>query len=135
MSSTVSRCIAVAAHGRRCQQSRYKGSPYCWHHLQSRKVFAPSRIVALRPRPLPVQAQPEPAADLAAARRENGDRDLADRLVRALGREAAAEIARLLERGADVTLTLMRHAGGVAVWQQGKPPRRAQASVGGRRSA
>ena len=41
--STVDRCIAVAAHGRRCQQSTYRGGPYCWHHTQSRKVPAPSR--------------------------------------------------------------------------------------------
>jgi hypothetical protein len=43
-SSSVNRCIAIAAHGRRCQQSTYKGSPYCWHHTQSRKVWAPSRV-------------------------------------------------------------------------------------------
>ena len=42
-SSPVTRCIAVAGHGKRCQQSPFRGSPYCWHHLQSRKVPAPSR--------------------------------------------------------------------------------------------
>jgi hypothetical protein len=43
---SVNRCIAVAAHGRRCQQTTYRGSPYCWHHTQSRKVWAPSRMQA-----------------------------------------------------------------------------------------
>ena len=127
MSSTVSRCIAVAAHGRRCQQSRYKGSPYCWHHLQSRKVFAPSRIVPMRPRALPAQEELGPAPGAVAARREDADRDLAVRLVRALGREAAAEVARLMDSGADVSLTLVRHAGGVAVWQHPERLRRARA--------
>ncbi|MFN8108826.1 MAG: hypothetical protein U0Y82_03145 [Thermoleophilia bacterium] len=42
--TTVNRCIAVAAHGRRCQQSTYRGGPYCWHHTQSRKVWRPSRV-------------------------------------------------------------------------------------------
>jgi hypothetical protein len=41
--SLVRRCVAVAAHGRRCQQTPYRGGPYCWHHTQSRKVWAPSR--------------------------------------------------------------------------------------------
>ena len=54
-SSSVNRCIAIAAHGRRCQQSTYRGSPYCWHHTQSRKVWAPSRVSA-RPRPVEVPA-------------------------------------------------------------------------------
>lgn len=47
---SVSRCIAVAAHGKRCQQSPFRGSPYCWHHTQSRKVWPPSR-----PTPAPVR--------------------------------------------------------------------------------
>ena len=40
---SVSRCVAIAAHGKRCQQSPFRGSPYCWHHTQSRKIWAPSR--------------------------------------------------------------------------------------------
>lgn len=51
--TSVDRCIAVAAHGRRCQQTTYRGSPYCWHHTQSRKVWAPSRMGAARPRRAP----------------------------------------------------------------------------------
>lgn len=48
--STVNRCIAIAAHGRRCQQTTYRGGPYCWHHTQSRKVWPPSRVSARQPR-------------------------------------------------------------------------------------
>lgn len=53
---SVNRCIAIAAHGRRCQQTTYRGGPYCWHHTQSRKLPAPSRMQAVRRRPteLPV---------------------------------------------------------------------------------
>lgn len=51
--TSVDRCIAVAAHGRRCQQTTYRGSPYCWHHTQSRKVWAPSRMATSRPRRAP----------------------------------------------------------------------------------
>jgi hypothetical protein len=40
---SLSRCVAIAAHGKRCQQSPFRGSPYCWHHTQSRKIWAPSR--------------------------------------------------------------------------------------------
>jgi hypothetical protein len=29
---TISRCKAVAAHGRRCMQTPYMTSPFCWHH-------------------------------------------------------------------------------------------------------
>jgi hypothetical protein len=47
-SMSVNRCIAVAAHGRRCQQTTYRGGPYCWHHTQSRKVWAPSRVSSRR---------------------------------------------------------------------------------------
>ncbi len=29
---TICRCAAVAAHGRRCLQTPYLTSPFCWHH-------------------------------------------------------------------------------------------------------
>lgn len=29
---TISRCKAVAAHGRRCMQTPFMTSPFCWHH-------------------------------------------------------------------------------------------------------
>src|SRR4051812_27835865 len=57
--SPVRRCVAVAAHGKRCQQTPFRGSPYCWHHTQSRKVWAPSRVRPVVP-PKPVAAAPEP---------------------------------------------------------------------------
>jgi hypothetical protein len=28
----ISRCKAIAAHGRRCMQTPYMTSPFCWHH-------------------------------------------------------------------------------------------------------
>ena len=55
--SSVSRCVAVAAHGKRCQQTPFRGSPYCWHHTQSRKVWAPSRS-----RPTPPTTRPADGA-------------------------------------------------------------------------
>ena len=80
--STVDRCIAVAAHGRRCQQSTYRGGPYCWHHTQSRKVPAPSRTRSPQ-RPPAARAQPArrnqtPLEQVAAA--------LSDDQLRALAR-------------------------------------------------
>ena len=31
-SPIMKRCQAVAAHGRRCMQTPYMTSPFCWHH-------------------------------------------------------------------------------------------------------
>ena len=28
----MNRCIAIAAHGRRCQQTSHGASDFCWHH-------------------------------------------------------------------------------------------------------
>jgi hypothetical protein len=80
--SSVSRCVAVAAHGKRCQQTPFRGSPYCWHHTQSRKVWAPSRTRAASPaaglappaahadaapgRPVSAVPDPTPEANLSA---------------------------------------------------------------------
>lgn len=33
----MSRCIAIAAHGRRCQQTAQAGDDYCWHHGELRR--------------------------------------------------------------------------------------------------
>lgn len=113
-SSSVNRCIAVAAHGRRCQQSTYRGSPYCWHHTQSRKVPAPSRI-APRPRtgPAPVIAlaapplpRPEPAID---------------RIARRLNRGQLEQLARFLESDGDGTLSVSRTHGYVEVRASARP--------------
>jgi hypothetical protein len=32
MASNVNRCAAIAAHGRRCQQTTHGQTDYCWHH-------------------------------------------------------------------------------------------------------
>ncbi len=29
---TIARCKATAAHGRRCMQTPFMTSPFCWHH-------------------------------------------------------------------------------------------------------
>lgn len=124
MASAVSRCIAVAAHGRRCQQSRYKGSPYCWHHMQSRKVPAPSRV---RQVPRTDPAAPVELAAVAAAARE-AEADLGRRLVRMLGKDTAHRVLQALESDPEGSVTLIRHTGGVAVW---RAPGRGRASASG----
>lgn len=126
MATTVSRCIAIAAHGRRCQQSRYKGSPYCWHHAQSRKVPAPSRVSRSRsPEATPAAAPPVELVAVAAARRE-ADAILGTRLVRSLGRATAEEVLRAMESEGG-SITLIRHAGGVSVWNAPERRRAARA--------
>lgn len=122
MATSVSRCIAVAAHGRRCQQSRYKGSPYCWHHMQSRKVPAPSRVSRTQSREV-VNNRPIELAAVAAAARE-AEIALGARLLRALGRTTAEEVLRVME-GEEGSITLIRHAGGVSVWHAPERARRA----------
>ncbi|MEW6581399.1 MAG: hypothetical protein AB1416_01380 [Actinomycetota bacterium] len=122
MASAVSRCIAVAAHGRRCQQSRYKGSPYCWHHMQSRKVPAPSRLRSSSRREQ--AAPPVELAAVAAAQRE-AEAALALRLMRILGRDTSAQVLQALESDPNGSITLIRHTGGVAVW---RAPARARAT-------
>jgi|GEM_PF-890135 len=106
---SVNRCIAVAAHGRRCQQTTYRGSPYCWHHTQSRKVWAPSRMQASVRRPLPalgageapvvepVALAPPPVALPVAPTAA----DLADRIAQALSPEQLGALARFLADGVD----------------------------------
>jgi len=125
MATSVSRCIAIAAHGRRCQQSRYKGSPYCWHHMQSRKVPAPSRVPRTRPRASAAGGAPVELAAVAAAARE-AEAALGTRLVRALGRATAGEVLRVMESGEEGSITLIRHTGGVSVWQAPARVRRAR---------
>lgn len=101
--SPVRRCIAVASHGRRCQQSPFRGSPYCWHHLQSRKVPAPSRPRAVTPL---VAARPAdetlPSIDPMTA---------AARLVHGLDRTTLAALVAFVESPRDGAITIRRIGG------------------------
>jgi hypothetical protein len=113
--SPVTRCIAVAGHGKRCQQSPFRGSPYCWHHLQSRKVPAPSR-------PLRVAGQPGEAAD--AATLPVVDRmSLAVRLAHGLGTEELGELVRFVEDRRDGTLVMLKEGGQVTDVRLHRRPR------------
>lgn len=109
-SRSVNRCIAIAAHGRRCQQTTYRGSPYCWHHTQSRKVWAPSRMSAGRRRPVAAEVEPlteavaQPAAEAVVAVPEAIAADVipiaespAERIVRTLTPEQLDALVRFLE--------------------------------------
>ena len=114
--SPVRRCIAVASHGKRCQQSPFRGSPYCWHHLQSRKVPAPSRPLRVAPPPPGdhVEPAPLPAIDLMA---------LAMRLAQRLPVEELTALARFVEGHRDGTLVLVKRDGRVVDAHVHRPPR------------
>ncbi len=116
----VSRCIAIAAHGRRCQQSPFRGSPYCWHHTQSRKVWPPSRPSSSAGRPGALDDAAHRDARDAVARaqadethlRENG-RAAAARLVDSLSAADLEILVAFLESGTDGSLALRRVGGHV----------------------
>lgn len=125
-SRSVSRCVAIAAHGKRCQQTPFRGSPYCWHHTQSRKIWAPSRpLGSTSARPAAaatveaVEAVPERRAGVdrraGEDRRSGWDdvRDDARRIVDALGPEKAAELLDFLESPADGAYLLVRDESGL----------------------
>lgn len=104
----MNRCIAVAAHGRRCQQSTYRGSPYCWHHTQSRKVWAPSRVApSPRTHDAPVIALASPETP--------PPRPSIERIVNRLNRGQLEQLARFLEAPGDGTLEVTRAHGYVEV--------------------
>jgi hypothetical protein len=110
--NAVKRCIAIAAHGRRCQQTPHRGGPYCWHHLQSRKVYAPSRPPSA-PR---AEAEGRRGAEPSAAVKRSGP--LAEtaaasgaRLARALGTRRVAVLMGFLEGKADGSYVLSRDRG------------------------
>ena len=104
---SVSRCVAIAAHGKRCQQSPFRGSPYCWHHTQSRKVWAPSR-------PLTSGAGRERVAERAegvpgeATRTRLDDDTMVRRVAAALGPDRLAELLEFLESPDDGAYLLVR---------------------------
>jgi hypothetical protein len=106
---SVSRCVAIAAHGKRCQQSPFRGSPYCWHHTQSRKVWAPSRPLgsaAARAR-----ADRRDAAEDGAQKAD--EETLARRVAAALGPEKLAELAEFLGSPDDGAFLLVKDDGGL----------------------
>jgi hypothetical protein len=103
---SVSRCVAIAAHGKRCQQSPFRGSPYCWHHTQSRKVWAPSR-------PLSSGAGRERAADraegvAAASSPRLDDETMVRRVATALGPDKLGELVEFLESPDDGAYLLVK---------------------------
>lgn len=125
---SVSRCVAIAAHGKRCQQSPFRGSPYCWHHTQSRKIWAPSRPLgsssgstasraAVPTEELPAEAERRAGVDRRAGEdRRSGwsaDEAMGRRLIDALGPERVAELVEFLESPADGAYLLVRDESGL----------------------
>jgi hypothetical protein len=115
--------VAIAAHGKRCQQSPFRGSPYCWHHTQSRKIWAPSRPLAGS---AAARAAESPTAVTETDRRLADRRSGADRrtgraaeeaaaarLHELLGAEKVAELIEFLEAPADGAYLLVRDEGGL----------------------
>lgn len=128
-SRAVSRCVAIASHGRRCQQSPFRGSPFCWHHMRSRKVFAPSRPpsgTGTRVRLVESTSArgegPDSRPDRRADERRGGERrarehvelEQAHRLAHALGPERTEELLRFLEGSEPGVYTVVGSLGYVA---------------------
>jgi hypothetical protein len=123
-SRSVSRCVAIAAHGKRCQQSPFRGSPYCWHHTQSRKIWAPSRPLGSGSGSRAVEAPlaiEDPERRLGEDRRVGDDRRagraaedaVARRLCDMLGPERVEELLEFLQSPADGAYLLVRDEGGL----------------------
>ncbi len=97
-SPVMKRCQAVAAHGRRCMQTPYVTSPFCWHHTAR--------------------------ADRDGLRRE-GLRNVdptkvsADRIISVLGAARVAEIVNIIEaEGPDaIRIERVSHAVGTTLGQ------------------
>ena len=100
--TSVTRCAAVASHGRRCQQTPYGGSGYCWHHLRSQKLHRPSRPPVRRGPGRGPTAEPAVPAGVVASR---------TRLDRELGAERVRALLDFLEGDADGTFSLRRQNG------------------------
>jgi hypothetical protein len=138
---SVSRCVAIAAHGKRCQQSPFRGSPYCWHHTQSRKIWAPSRPLGAAPRPAgPVDGVRLDERRANVDRRTGEDRRAgraaqeaaARRLAGALGPARVEEMLGFLESDADGAYLLVRDEGGLITEHSvSEPPARRRASASG----
>ena len=122
---SVSRCVAIAAHGKRCQQSPFRGSPYCWHHTQSRKIWAPSRPLgssSASSRVAGAVIDPSEAERRAGLdRRAGGERRagwaaeeaVARRLVHGLGQARVEELLDFLESPSDGAYLLVRDENGL----------------------
>jgi hypothetical protein len=121
---SVSRCVAIAAHGKRCQQSPFRGSPYCWHHTQSRKIWAPSRPLGSAPLPRtggPAEPATEDEGRTGIDRRVRADRRsgwtaeeaAALRLAEALGPARVEELLDFLEGVREGAFLIVKDAGGV----------------------
>ena len=125
---SVSRCVAIAAHGKRCQQSPFRGSPYCWHHTQSRKIWAPSRPLGSRASASAARVTvPDDILGADAERRAGIDRragedrragwaaeeEAARRLAEGLGPERVAELIDFLESPDDGAYLLVRDESGL----------------------
>lgn len=120
---SVSRCVAIAAHGKRCQQSPFRGGPYCWHHTQSRKLPAPSRPLGVGSSARAAEAPPPVDAErrIGTDRRSGADRRAgwaaedaaARRLSDLLGPERVDELIEFLESPADGAYLLVRDEGGL----------------------
>ena len=122
---SVSRCVAIAAHGKRCQQSPFRGSPYCWHHTQSRKIWAPSRPLGSAAGHRASDAGERADSDerrIGIERRSAPDRRAgraardaaAHRLSEALGPQRVEELLDFLEGPADGAYLLVRDSAGLA---------------------
>ncbi len=119
--SPVTRCIAVAGHGKRCQQSPFRGSPYCWHHLQSRKVPAPSRPFRIAP------GQHGDISDEPATLPVVDRMALAVRLAHGIGATELGELVRFVEDRRDGTLVMLKESGQVTDVQLHRRPRVSEA--------
>lgn len=113
----------MASHGKRCQQSPFRGSPYCWHHLQSRKVPAPSRPPRANVIPFPQESE-LPSVDRMA---------IAVRLAHGLSADELAQILRFIEDRRDGTLVVIRDGArtDIQTYRRGEESGRRRASSDG----
>lgn len=131
---SVSRCIAIAAHGKRCQQSPFRGSPYCWHHTQSRKVWPPSRpaVAAAGVGERPRAGRPGARRIELPVRRDLRDtaRALSRDMIDSLDEDTLSVLVDFLESQHSGALILAREGGRVVVAEGGPPRRHRRAAAG-----
>ncbi len=87
-SPIMKRCQAVAAHGRRCRQTPYVTSAFCWHHTAR--------------------------ADRNGLRNEGQTKVSADRIISVLGAARVAEIANIIETEGPDAIRIERVSNAVA---------------------